>query len=164
MPISVIIYTDGACLGNPGPGGWACILTHGSHRKEMCGGYKFTTNNRMELYAAIHGIDALKMPCQVEIVSDSQYLCKAIQLGWIYKWQANGFMKKGKPMPNHDLWRRISQQMMVHSITCSWVKGHSGHPENELCDAMAVKCASMPDLPPASQYGAIEAHSEAILA
>ncbi len=135
----VTLYTDGACSGNPGPGGWGAILSCDGHRKELSGGEPSTTNNRMELTAVIEGLSALKFPCQVLLVSDSKYVIDAITQGWVYKWKANGWMrnKKDKAL-NPDLWEKLLQQLERHQVTYQWVKGHAGHPENERCDQMAV--------------------------
>ena len=135
----VTLYTDGACSGNPGPGGWGAILSCDGHQKELSGGEPSTTNNRMELTAVIEGLSALKFPCQVLLVSDSKYVIDAITQGWVYKWKANGWMrnKKDKAL-NPDLWEKLLQQLERHQVTYQWVKGHAGHPENERCDQMAV--------------------------
>lgn len=135
----VTLYTDGACSGNPGPGGWGAILSCDGHTKELSGGEPSTTNNRMELTAVIEGLSALKVPCQVLLVSDSKYVIDAITKGWVYKWKANGWMrnKKDKAL-NPDLWEKLLQQLKRHQVTYQWVKGHAGHPENERCDQMAV--------------------------
>ena len=135
----VNLYTDGACSGNPGPGGWGAILECGEHRKELCGGEENTTNNRMELTAVIEGLSALKYPCEVTLISDSKYIIDAITLKWVYKWKQNGWMrnKKDKAL-NPDLWERLLQQIQRHEMHYTWVKGHAGHPENERCDQLAV--------------------------
>ena len=135
----VEIYTDGACSGNPGPGGWAAILKYGEFRKEMSGGEKSTTNNRMELTGAISGLSALKEPCSVKLYSDSQYLVRAINEGWAEKWKAKGWMRnKNEPALNSDLWEQLLQLLSVHSVEFIWVRGHNGHAENERCDRLAV--------------------------
>lgn len=135
----VWMYTDGACSGNPGPGGWGTILKSGGHVKELSGGEPNTTNNRMELTAVIAGLSALKYPCEVIVTSDSKYVIDAIQQGWAKKWRAQGWMrnKKGKAL-NPDLWETLLGLLDVHDVTFKWVKGHAGHPENERCDEMAV--------------------------
>ena len=136
---SVEIYTDGACSGNPGPGGWAAILKYGEFRKEMSGGEKSTTNNRMELTGAIAGLSALKEPCIVKLYSDSQYLVRAINEGWAEKWKAKGWMRnKNEPALNSDLWEQLLQLLSTHSVEFIWVRGHNGHAENERCDRLAV--------------------------
>ncbi len=134
----VQIYTDGACSGNPGPGGWAAILCFGEHRKEVSGFMPGTTNNRMELFAAISGLGTLKMPCRVQLYSDSAYLVNAFEEKWIDRWQANGWKTAGgQQVENQDLWRLLLHQMKKHQITFHKVKGHSDHPENNRCDALA---------------------------
>ena len=135
---SVILYTDGACSGNPGPGGWAAILRYGEHEKELSGGEKLTTNNRMELTAAIRGLEALKEPCAVDLYTDSQYLEKAINEGWLVKWKAAGFNKKGG-LKNAELWRELDALLQRHRVTLHWVKGHAENEYNNRCDALAVK-------------------------
>ncbi|MBQ2755287.1 MAG: ribonuclease HI [Oscillospiraceae bacterium] len=135
----VEIYTDGACSGNPGPGGWAAILKYGEFRKEMSGGEKSTTNNRMELTGAIEGLSALKEPCKVKLYSDSQYLVRAINEGWAEKWKAKGWMRtKNEPALNSDLWEQLLQLLSTHSVEFIWVRGHNGHAENVRCDRLAV--------------------------
>ncbi len=135
----VYLYTDGACSGNPGPGGWGAILRFGSHEKELSGGDADTTNNRMELTAVIEGLAALKEPCEVELCSDSKYVIDAIEKGWVYGWKKRGWKKAdNKPTLNADLWEKLLPMLATHTITCKWIRGHTGHPENERCDAMAV--------------------------
>ena len=135
----VTLYTDGACSGNPGPGGWGAILECESHRKELSGGEASTTNNRMELTAVIEGLSALKFGCAVTLVSDSKYVIDAITKGWVYSWKAKGWRKADKsPALNVDLWEKLLPQLERHQMTYQWVKGHAGHPENERCDQMAV--------------------------
>lgn len=135
---SVNIYTDGACKGNPGAGGWAAILEYGGKEKELCGGEKLTTNNRMELIAAIEGLNALKESCKVTLYSDSQYLVNAINKGWLKGWKAKGWKKADKsPVLNDDLWKIISQLLEKHDVEFIWVRGHDGHAYNERCDALA---------------------------
>ena len=135
----VKLYTDGACSGNPGPGGWGAILRFGEHEKELSGGEAKTTNNRMELSAVIAGLSALKEPCEVEIISDSKYVIGAVTQGWAVKWQKNGWVKPDKkPALNPDLWEKLLALLGKHKVTFTWVKGHAGHPENERCDQMAV--------------------------
>lgn len=133
------MYTDGACSGNPGPGGWGTILKSGGHVKELSGGEPNTTNNRMELTAVIAGLSALKYPCEVTITSDSKYVIDAIQQGWAKKWRAQGWMRNKKEKAlNPDLWETLLDLLDVHDVTFRWVKGHAGHPENERCDELAV--------------------------
>ena len=146
--MKVTIYTDGAARGNPeGPGGYGVILqyvdSHGIlHERELSAGYKKTTNNRMELMAAIAGLEALLKPCQVELYSDSKYLTDAFNQHWIESWQAKGWRKADKsPVKNIDLWKRLLEASMIHQITYHWVKGHDGHPENERCDKLACAAA-----------------------
>ena len=135
----VTLYTDGACSGNPGPGGWGAILQCEGHRKELSGGEASTTNNRMELTAVIEGLSALKFSCAVTLVSDSKYVIDAITKGWVYSWKAKGWRKADKsPALNVDLWEKLLPQLDRHQMTYQWVKGHAGHPENERCDQMAV--------------------------
>ena len=136
---SVEIYTDGACSGNPGPGGWAAILRYGEFRKEMSGGEASTTNNRMEITGAIEGLSALREPCSVKLYSDSQYLVRAINEGWAKRWRARGWMRTNKdPALNSDLWERLLELLETHRVEFIWVKGHAGYPENERCDRLAV--------------------------
>ena len=138
----VNIYTDGACSGNPGPGGWACVLKFGEHRKEMNGFMANTTNNRMEMLAAISALGALKFPCDVTLYSDSAYLVNAFAEHWIDGWQRNGWKTAGKdPVKNRDLWERLLELTKTHHVTFHWVKGHDGHPENERCDKLATSAA-----------------------
>ncbi|MGI6279025.1 MAG: ribonuclease HI [Acutalibacteraceae bacterium] len=137
---SVEIFTDGACSGNPGPGGWGVILRYGNVEKELSGGEKNTTNNRMELTAAIKGLAALKEPCNVRLVTDSKYLADGILKGWAASWRKNGWLKADKkPALNADLWERLLELLSIHNVTIEWVKGHAGHPENERCDKLAVE-------------------------
>ena len=134
----VTIYTDGACSGNPGPGGYGAVLLHKSHRKELSGGEPQTTNNRMEIMGAIVGLEALKEPCEVDLYSDSKYLVDAIAQGWAARWQANNWMRNKKdPALNPDLWERLLQLLEKHTVCFHWVKGHAGNPENERCDELA---------------------------
>ena len=136
----VDIYTDGACSGNPGPGGWGAILRSGEHVKELSGGEANTTNNRMELTALIEALSALRFPCQVTVYSDSKYVVDALKLGWARKWKANGWMRNKKEKAlNPDLWDRLLALVDLHDVEFVWVKGHAGHPEHERCDQMAVE-------------------------
>ncbi|MDF2567216.1 MAG: Ribonuclease [Oscillospiraceae bacterium] len=135
----VEMFTDGACSGNPGAGGWGTILRHAGKEKELSGGEADTTNNRMELTAVISGLSALKERCKVTIYSDSKYIIDAVNLGWAKKWQANGWMRNRKdPALNPDLWEKLLKLVDTHEIEFVWVKGHAGHPENERCDTLAV--------------------------
>lgn len=137
----VTLYTDGACSGNPGPGGYGAILVYGKAEKELCGGDPSTTNNRMELMGAIAGLEALREPCDVTLVSDSRYLVDAVEKGWLENWRARGWKKAdGKPALNVDLWQRLLVQLERHRVTLRWIRGHAGHPYNERCDALAVSC------------------------
>ena len=133
----VIIYTDGACSGNPGPGGWGAILQFGGREKELSGGARETTNNRMELMAAIESLRALKKPCRVKIVTDSNYVKDGITT-WIHNWKKNGWRTANKkPVKNADLWQALEKAMEPHAVSWEWVRGHTGHPENERADALA---------------------------
>lgn len=135
----VEIFTDGACSGNPGPGGYGVVLRYGTAEKELSGGAENTTNNRMELTAAIVGLEALKERCSVTLYSDSKYLVDAINCGWAVRWREKGWMRTNRDKAqNPDLWDRLLKLLEVHSVTFVWVKGHAGHPENERCDKMAV--------------------------
>lgn len=136
---SVTIYTDGACSGNPGPGGWGAILQYGSFEKELSGGEGATTNNRMELLGAITALEALKEPCRVDLYSDSKYVVDAMAKGWAVRWQKSGWMRnKTDPALNPDLWQRLLDLCRVHTVTFHWVKGHAENPYNNRCDALAV--------------------------
>ena len=134
----VLIYTDGACSGNPGPGGWGPILKYGEVEKELAGGEELTTNNRMELTAAIKALSALKEPCIVDLYSDSKYLIDSFDKGWVYSWQKLGFKKKGKDVPNTDLWIKLLELFKIHQINLIWVKGHAENEYNNRCDKLAV--------------------------
>lgn len=135
----VEVYTDGACSGNPGPGGWGAVLRYGVAEKELAGYQPETTNNRMELTAAIQGLEALKEPCQVELYTDSQYLSKAITQGWLQGWKKNGWKKSDKkPVLNVDLWQALDVQLARHQVAIHWVKGHADNAYNNRCDALAT--------------------------
>ena len=135
----VEIYTDGACRGNPGRGGWGAVLVYRGIERELSGGEAMTTNNRMELTAAIEALKALKEPCRVTLTSDSKYLVDAITQGWAKSWRAKGWRKADKkPALNVDLWEQLLPLLEQHAVEFIWVKGHDGHPENERCDALAV--------------------------
>ena len=137
----VELFTDGACLGNPGPGGWGALLRFGTFEKELSGGEAQTTNNRMELMAAIGGLEALTRPCEVELTTDSQYVKLGVEQ-WMARWRANGWRTSDKkPVKNQDLWERLSAAIADHRVTWRWVKGHAGHAENERVDALARDAA-----------------------
>lgn len=134
---TVEIFTDGACRGNPGPGGWGALLRFGEHEKSLCGGERDTTNNRMELSAAIHGLMALKEPCQVVLTTDSEYVRQGIT-SWMVNWKKRGWKTAAKkPVKNVDLWKALDEQVSRHQVEWRWVKGHSGHRENEMADQLA---------------------------
>ena len=135
----VEIYTDGACKGNPGPGGWSAVIVYGGAEKELSGGEAATTNNRMELIGAISGLGALKEPCEVTLYSDSKFLVDAVNLGWARSWKSRGWVKADKkPALNKDLWQKLLELLEIHKVTFVWVKGHAGHSYNERCDRLAV--------------------------
>jgi len=139
MTPGVVIYTDGACSGNPGPGGWGAVLTFGDREKEICGGEPDTTNNRMEMMAAIQALEMLTKPCKVELHTDSQYLRNGVTL-WIHAWKARGWKTADrKPVKNEDLWKRLDQARLRHEVDWRWVKGHAGHVMNERADGLARK-------------------------
>ena len=136
----VYLYTDGACSGNPGPGGWCAILRYNNHEKMLSGSEPDTTNNRMELTAVIEGLRALKQSCEVEIVTDSKYVCDAVNMRWLQNWKNKNWKKAdNKPVLNQDLWQTFSDLNSQHIVRLTWIKGHAGHPENEKCDAVAVQ-------------------------
>ena len=138
----VELYTDGACKGNPGKGGYGVILKYGEIEKEISAGYECTTNNRMELMAAIVGLETLKQPCRVELYTDSKYLADSVGKGWVYGWKKKGWKKSdGKAALNVDLWERMLKMLSVHEVEIKWIKGHAGHPKNERCDTLAVSAA-----------------------
>lgn len=133
------LFADGSCSGNPGPGGWGTILRFGSTEKELSGGAKETTNNRMEITAVLEGLRALKYPCRVKITTDSQYVFNSITKGWAESWKKNNWVKKDKkPALNADLWDELLNELEKHEVEFCWIKGHNGHSENERCDALAV--------------------------
>ena len=139
----VTIYTDGACLGNPGPGGYGVVLLYGRTRKELSGGCRLTTNNRMEITAAIVGLQALTVPCRVTLFTDSQYLANAITKGWARRWQQNGWMRnKSEKALNTDLWEKLLDLCRRHEVRFVWVRGHAGNPENERCDELSRHAAT----------------------
>lgn len=144
----VIIYTDGACKSNPGPGGFSAVLLYDNHRKEISGGYRLTTNNRMEMMAAIYALEALKKNCDVMLYSDSQYLVNAMNKGWAVRWQKNNWKRnKSDKAENIDLWKRILLLCEKHTVKFIWVKGHAGNPENERCDKLSSSKAKEENLP-----------------
>ena len=150
---TVEAYTDGACLGNPGPGGYGVVLLHGSRRKELSGGYRLTTNNRMELMAAIVALRAIKQRCKVRLHSDSQYLVKAMNENWPQTWQKNSWTRGRKErVKNPDLWQELLDLIERHDVEFIWVRGHSGIVENERADRLSVMAANEPDLPPDPGY------------
>lgn len=144
----VTIYTDGACTGNPGPGGYAAVLLYGEKRREISQGYRKTTNNRMELMAAIAGLEALRSPCEVTLLTDSQYLVNSVTKGWAKRWRANGWMRDAKNAAvNPDLWTKLLDLCAEHKVAFQWVRGHAGNTENERCDRLSVAAAHGADLP-----------------
>lgn len=146
---TVEIHTDGSCLGNPGPGGWAAVLRCGDARRELSGGYARTTNNRMEILGVIRALESLKEPCTVDLYTDSQYVAKAIKDRWLVNWQRNGWLTASrKPVKNRDLWEQMATLLKLHPVSFHWLKGHAGHPENERCDELARAQAGRRDLPP----------------
>lgn len=135
----VEIFTDGACSGNPGPGGYGVILRYNGHIKELSGGDSATTNNRMELTAVIRALDALKEPCKVTLTTDSQYVVNSVEKKWLYNWEKKNWIRsKNDPVPNTDLWKQLIPLLEKHEVKFVWVRGHNGHPENERCDELAV--------------------------
>ncbi len=145
----VTIYTDGACLGNPGPGGYAAVILEGGKRREISGGFRLTTNNRMELLAAIRALQSLKQPSRVVLYSDSQYLVKNYNEGSVKRWKDKGWMRDRKnPAKNKDLWQELLLQVEVHDVAFDWVEGHSGDKENERCDRLSVAAARRKGNPP----------------
>ncbi len=144
MPDEIIMYTDGASRGNPGPGGYGVVLISGKHRLEKSEGFRLTTNNRMELLAVITGLEALKKPgSNVTVYTDSKYVADAVSKGWLLLWESKGFRKKKNP----DLWKRFLDVYRRHNVKIIWIKGHAGHPENELCDKLAVEASKKEHLP-----------------
>ena len=138
----VDVYTDGACRGNPGRGGWGAVLVYRGVEKELSGGEPMTTNNRMELSAVIAALSALREPCEITLTSDSKYVVDAVTKGWAKSWQARGWVKPDKsPALNPDLWERLLELLEIHTVKLVWVKGHAGHPYNERCDALACEQA-----------------------
>lgn len=149
----VVIYTDGACSGNPGPGGYGVVMLYNGHRKELSGGFRKTTNNRMELLGAIEGLRALKDRCAVKLHTDSQYVVNAIEKGWAAKWRANGWMRNKKEKAvNPDLWAQLLDLCKQHKVEFVWVRGHNGNVENERCDVLAVAASQQRNLPADEVY------------
>lgn len=143
----ITIYSDGACSGNPGPGGYGTILECGGHAKELSAGFTHTTNNRMELRGVIAGLDALKQRCEVTVVTDSQYIVNAMEKGWARKWQLNGWKRNKKEKAlNPDLWQRLLDLCDRQTVHFKWIRGHNGHPQNECCDLLAVEALNRPHL------------------
>ncbi|GAA4873806.1 ribonuclease HI [Ferrimonas pelagia] len=148
----VTVYTDGSCLGNPGPGGYGIVLRYRRHRKELKAGFEMTTNNRMEMLAAIVAVETLVEPCHIDLHTDSQYLRQGITQ-WIHGWKRNGWKTKGgQAVKNVDLWQRLEQASTPHQIEWHWVKGHAGNPDNERCDTLAREAAGGPELSPDEGY------------
>jgi ribonuclease HI len=153
----VTIYTDGACTGNPGPGGYGTVLLYGEHRRELSGGYRLTTNNRMEMMAVIVGLQALKHKCAVTVYSDSKYVVDAIMKGWAVRWRSKGWMRtKTEKAVNADLWQQLLRLCEQHQVEFRWVKGHSGNVENERCDRLAVAAAQQSNLPIDEGYEGVQ--------
>lgn len=151
----VIIYTDGGSLGNPGPGGYGVVLKYNGHRKELSGGFRCTTNNRMELLAAIKGLAALKEPCRVTLYSDSQYVTRGMTEGWAARWRSNDWMRNKKEKArNVDLWSELLELSEKHEVEFVWVRGHAGNVENERCDTLVKAAAQQDNLPPDPGYEA----------
>ena len=151
----VQIYADGACLGNPGPGGYGAIARYEGKEKEFSGGFRLTTNNRMEILGVIAALEALTRPCTVTVVTDSLYVRDAIEKRWLANWKRNGWRTAGKtPVKNRDLWERLDGLLGRHKVTFTWVRGHNGHPENERCDALARAAATGKGLPEDQGYAA----------
>jgi ribonuclease HI len=149
----VVIHTDGGAIDNPGPGGYGVVLRYKGHRKELSGGFRSTTNNRMELLACIEGLKALKNPCQVVLYSDSKYVVNGVTKGWAKKWQANGWkLSKRRKAENVDLWEQLLALCQQHDVEFRWVRGHAGNPDNERCDQLAMQAASRPNLPPDAAF------------
>ena len=148
MQDKIQIYTDGACKGNPGPGGYGVVLIFGDRKKELSGGFRKTTNNRMELIACVEGLRSLKRPCKVTLTSDSKYVVNGIVKGWAKKWRSKGWkLSPSKSAKNTDLWHQLLDLCDMHKVTFEWVKGHNEHPENERCDELAVAASNGKELP-----------------
>jgi len=149
----VTIYTDGGCSPNPGPGGYGAVLIYGKHRREISGGYRLTTNNRMELLGPIRALESLKEPCDVTLFSDSQYVVNGIMQGWARKWRANQWRRNSKETAeNIDLWGRLLELCEKHVVRFEWIRGHTGHPENECCDRLAATVSRQSGLPVDTVY------------
>ena len=149
----VTVYTDGGALGNPGPGGYGVVMISNQHRKELSGGYRLTTNNRMELTAVIRALESLKVRCAVTLYTDSRYVADAIEKGWAKKWRANGWMRTTKDKAlNPDLWERLLDLLEKQDVRVVWVRGHAGNLENERCDQLSVAASNQPNLPPDEVY------------
>ena len=149
----VTIYTDGACLGNPGPGGYAAVLLYNGKRREIFGGFRLTTNNRMEMLAAIEGLGSLSEPCRVTLHTDSRYLADAVEKGWAERWRANGWKRNRKEKAqNPDLWERLLNLLAKQEVVFVWVAGHAGIPENERCDRLSTEAAKRDNLPSDEGY------------
>ena len=159
----VTISTDGACQPNPGPGGYAAILSCGPHRRELCGGVRRTTNNRMEILAAVVGLEALKKPCRVTVRSDSRYLVDGMSLGWAFRWRANGWKRGDEFVKNADLWARLLLAESQHECEFVWVRGHAGDAENERCDVLAGLALRRADLPADEGYERVVAERRAAM-
>ncbi len=150
---TIAAYTDGSCLGNPGPGGWAVLLMYGEHVKELAGGLAHTTNNRMEILAAVMALESLREDCKVDLYTDSRYVRDAVEKGWLRSWQKNGWKTADKkPVKNQDLWQRLLPQLARHKVSMHWVAGHAGHMQNERVDVLARHQATLPDLEPDVGY------------
>jgi len=149
----VVAYTDGACIGNPGPGGYGVVLLYGQYRKELSGGFRMTTNNRMEIMAAIIALRTLKMTCEVDLYTDSRYLVDSMSKGWVEKWRSRGWKKptKGEAL-NQDLWEQLLDLCEKHQVEFIWIQGHSGNPENERCDNLSMQAAMQKLLSPDQSY------------
>lgn len=161
MSDKVIIYTDGACSGNPGPGGYGAVMHFGEHRKELSGGFRKTTNNRMELLAVIEGLRTLKRPCAVTVFSDSKYIVDAVNKGWARRWQANGWKRNRNDRAlNPDLWARLLNLIDAHDVCFRWVKGHTGNPGNARADALAVAASRDDNLAVDEEYEAEQASAK----
>ncbi len=144
----IIIYTDGACSGNPGPGGYGCVLRYNQNRKELSGGFRETTNNRMEITAALKALESLRYPCRVRLHSDSKYLVNAMTKGWAKRWKAQNWMRsRTDKAKNPDLWKKMLDLCEIHEVEFIWVKGHASNEENNRCDELAVEAYSVSDLP-----------------
>ena len=147
MPDKITIYTDGACSGNPGPGGYGTVMQYGERRNELSGGFRKTTNNRMELLAVIEGLRALNRPCEVTVYSDSKYIVDAVNKGWAKRWKASGWKRnKRERALNPDMWAELLKLLDAHKVTLRWVKGHAGNPGNERADALAVAASQSDNL------------------